>query len=563
MANPISRTTFPKSKESDILLTDDFLHYLQEMHDRFSDRIREIRRVRQKTLEEVHRNGVDSLNQPEVITSTSQWSVDPVPEDLKRPGIEISGPSSLAHMFINAVNPGPEGERAVGYLDDDEDSGGHTLQDTLNSAQNRLQAVEGTLRYEDPSRGRIYEVEPGELPFLMHRERGLHLDEPSVTIDGTPVSATILSTCLTIFHAGRAQIAKNKGVYFYLPKLESSEEVAIYKDFFDLSKKYLNLPKSAVIKGIILVESLPAVYRMEEMLRTLGTYGAGLNAARWDLKASILEYIMTDPKSVWPDRFDVDIKTTAFISNIFRRLVAICLKHGAVAIGGMATALPSRDEDINRLASASIRNDKEWEARQGFLRGWTAHIYHMKTASDPFVERWNTGWAPPKSMKDPSNYPVVIEVPNGQITKEGTRRNVRTVVEYVEGWLSGRGAKGIDSMEGREGKHPALMEDLATARISVGQVSQRIIHQALASDTGETHSLAMIKSIIDSEIQDILRIRSLDLNRSDFDLSKTTYESSRKITLRWIKNYTQLNFKSLGSYTREDLSNIASSPDAF
>ena len=216
MANPISRTTFPKSKESDILLTDDFLHYLQEMHDRFSDRIREIRRVRQKTLEEVHRNGVDSLNQPEVITSTSQWSVDPVPEDLKRPGIEISGPSSLAHMFINAVNPGPEGERAVGYLDDDEDSGGHTLQDTLNSAQNRLQAVEGTLRYEDPSRGRIYEVEPGELPFLMHRERGLHLDEPSVTIDGTPVSATILSTCLTIFHAGRAQIAKNKGVYFYL-----------------------------------------------------------------------------------------------------------------------------------------------------------------------------------------------------------------------------------------------------------------------------------------------------------------------------------------------------------
>ena len=95
-------------------------------------------------------------------------------------------------------------------------------------------------------------------------------------------------------------------------------------------------------------------------------------------------------------------------------------------------------------------------------------------------------------MKDPSNYPVGIEVPNGQITKEGTRRNVRTVVEYVEGWLSGRGAKGIDSMEGREGKHPALMEDLATARISVGQVSQRIIHQALASDTGEPHSLAMI-----------------------------------------------------------------------
>ena len=43
--------------------------------------------------------------------------------------------------MINALNPGPEGERAVGYLDDDEDSGGHSLQDTINSAINRLSLI--------------------------------------------------------------------------------------------------------------------------------------------------------------------------------------------------------------------------------------------------------------------------------------------------------------------------------------------------------------------------------------------------------------------------------------
>ena len=146
---------------------------------------------------------------------------------------------------------------------------------------------------------------------------------------------------------------------------------------FEASRELLKLPQNAIIKAIILVESLPTVFRMENMLYALGSYGAGLNAARWDLKASILEYIMADDKSVWPDRFDVDVKTTDFISNIFRRLVAVCLKHGAVAIGGMATALPSRDEEINELAADSIRSDKEWEARQGFLRGWSAHIYHL------------------------------------------------------------------------------------------------------------------------------------------------------------------------------------------
>jgi malate synthase len=61
------------------------------------------------------------------------------------------------------------------------------------------------------------------------------------------------------------------------------------------------------------------------MLYELGPYAAGLNAARWDLKASVFEYVMADPKSVWPDRFGVDVKTTPFIADIFRRLVAVCL----------------------------------------------------------------------------------------------------------------------------------------------------------------------------------------------------------------------------------------------
>jgi len=81
---------------------------------------------------------------------------------------------------------------------------------------------------------------------------------------------------------------------------------------------------------------------MEEMLHALGPYAAGLNAARWDLKASIFEFVMADPNSVWPDRFGVDIKTTPFISNIFRRLVAVCLKHGAVPIGSECAVVPQQ-----------------------------------------------------------------------------------------------------------------------------------------------------------------------------------------------------------------------------
>ena len=548
----ISRIQIPKIQGADELFTEPYLNYLIHLHDKFSDQIQILRKERLNNLQKAHEHGLETLKLPISEINTQDWHVDTVPEDLKQPGIEISGPSSIASMMINALNPGPEGERAVGYLDDDEDSGGHSLQDTINSAINRLSAINKTLEVVDSNRNRHYKLQPGNLPFFMHRERGLHLDEHEIKIDGSPISATLLGTSLTIFYCGQAQFKNNLGVYFYLPKLESVNEAKLYKQIFDESKKFLNLSESNIIKAIILVESLPAVFQMENMLHALGKYGAGLNAARWDLKASILEFIMTNSNSVWPDRFDVDIKTTEFMSNIFRRLVAICLKHSAVAIGGMATALPSSDDEINKIAANSIQSDKEWEAQQGFIRGWSAHIYHMKTASDPFKNLAKTGWTPSNELKNPENFPIKIETPTGKITSEGTRRNIRTIIEYVEGWLNGRGAKGIDSLEGYPGKRPALMEDLATARISVGQVAQRIIHSVTSEDTGDIHTMEYILSLIESETEAILKIRKQE-SPNEFDSIQKKYIQSSKITSNWIKNYTELNFRSLGSYSKQQL----------
>src|SRR5499425_461113 len=390
------------------LFTPDFCTYLSAMHDEFTPRVHALRRQRDAVLRRALEQGTLPGPPPPSAATTGDWKVPPVPDDLKRPGIEISGPCSITSMFINALNPGPEGERAEGDLDDDEDSAGHRLVDTVRACQNRVAAVNRELSFTDRERNRDYKIAEGELPFFMHRERGLHLDEPDVTVDGAPVNAAILGTALTLFYAGRAQADRGQGIYFYLPKLETPDEARFYRELFDACRERLPFLATATIRGIILVESLPCVYYMEEMLHALGPYAAGLNAARWDLKASIFEYVMTDPKSVWPDRFGVDIKTTPFLADIFRRLVAICLKRSAVPIGGMATALPSNDPEVNRVAAEAIRKDKEWEAAQGFLRGWVAHIFHMKTAADPFKKLIASGFKPTPEMARPENYPVRI-----------------------------------------------------------------------------------------------------------------------------------------------------------
>jgi malate synthase len=266
--------------------------------------------------------------------------------------------------------------------------------------------------------------------------------------------------------------------------------------------------------------------------------------------------VMADPAQVWPDRFGVDIKTTPFLGDIFRRLVAICLKHGAVPIGGMATALPSQDPEVNRVAGDAIRADKKWEAEQGFLRGWVAHIFHMKTAADPFVSLRGSGWKPTPQMADPTRYPVRLEVPKGPITVEGTRRNARMVVDYVEGWLNGRGAKGIDSLAGKPGVHPALMEDLATGRMSTAQIAQRVLHRVKA-DGGEVHDFPLVKRLLQEETDDIVRLGNLSGEAA------SRYRKAQKIAAQWIRNYVEYDFRSLGSYTRADLDRIAAGPDAF
>ena len=79
--------------------------------------------------------------------------------------------------------------------------------------------------------------------------------------------------------------------YIFIPKTESARETKFYNSLFTEIKNSVDELNDVNIKGIILIESLPAVFQMEEMLFALGEYAAGLNAARWDLKASILEYV--------------------------------------------------------------------------------------------------------------------------------------------------------------------------------------------------------------------------------------------------------------------------------
>ena len=66
-------------------------------------------------------------------------------------------------------------------------------------------------------------------------------------------------------------------------------------------------------------------------------------------------------------------------------LVTTCHRRGAHAIGGMAAFIPSRrDAEVNAVALAKVREDKEREASQGYDGTWVAHPDLVPVAIEVF-----------------------------------------------------------------------------------------------------------------------------------------------------------------------------------
>src|SRR5262245_56292608 len=112
------------------------------------------------------------------------------------------------------------------------------------------------------------------------------------------------------------------------------------------------------------------------------------------------------------------------------------------------------------------------------------------------------------------------------------------------------------------------MEDLATGRMSVAQIAQRVRHRAATTDgPAAAHDFPLVKRLLQEECDDILgRLRAGvqdERGRAAYAEAETRYRKAVKIAMRWIKNYADLDFRSLGSYTRADLDRIAAAPDAF
>jgi malate synthase len=436
------------------ILTTEALAFLAELHRQFDARRQELLAARQTRQARYDAGELPDFRADTIAIREGNWTVAPIPAALRDRRVEITGPVERK-MIINALNSG-----AKVFMADFEDSSAPTLANQIDGQINLRDAVNGSIEFTSPE-GKHYRVNNNPA-VLVVRPRGWHLPERHITVDDEPMSGALVDFGLFAFHNAAALQSRDRGPYFYLPKLQAMEEAALWDDVMAAAEDALGLPPDCM-KATVLIETLPAVFQMHEILHALRGRVVGLNCGRWDYIFSYLKTFRCHRDRLLPDRSQVQM-TVPFLKNYSELLIQTCHRRGAFAMGGMAAQIPIKGDDAaNEAALAKVRADKLREVQAGHDGTWVAHPALVSVAQDVFD----------KYMPSPNQLSVtradvkvgrdqLIAPCSGTITRAGFDNNVDVALRYTASWLDGQGCVPIHH----------LMEDAATAEIARSQIWQ-------------------------------------------------------------------------------------------
>jgi malate synthase len=363
----------PHVERSDEVLTPLALQLLASLHRRFNGRRLELLTAREQRQVELDSGVLPDFLPETAAVRAGDWSIASIPADLADRRFQVIGPVDRKTV-ITALNA-----PLRAFTADFEDSCSPTWSNMIRGQVNLADAIRRTITFSDDRTGKIYRLSERTATVVM-RPRGWHLPEKHVRINGEMVSGALFDFAVFIANNHTVLAQRGTGPYFYLPKLESHLEARLWNDVFLTTQEVLGLPRGT-IKATVLIETIPAVFAMDEILHELREHAVGLNYGRWDYVFSFAKTFRQHPDFLLPDRSALGMERH-FLKSSVDLLIQTCQRRGAHAMGAAATAQAS-----NR------------EVFPGDL----------------------------------------IRVPEGEITDSGLRSSIRVAVQYIEAWLRGVG----------------------------------------------------------------------------------------------------------------------------
>ncbi|RPE04747.1 malate synthase A [Candidatus Pantoea deserta] len=487
--------TQPFSSAEQQLFTPEARRFLCELVTRFTSERKRLLGLRQQRQQQYDAGQLPQFDMETASIRESSWRIGSIPADLLDRRVEITGPPDRK-MVINALNA-----NVKVFMADFEDSLTPQWDKLIDGQLTLREAVRGTLRFTSEA-GKIYQL-CAEPAVLMCRVRGLHLDEKHVLWQGSAIPGGLFDFALYFFHNADQLLNKGSGPYFYLPKTESWQEAAWWREIFSFTEDRFDLPRGT-IKATVLIETLPAVFQMDEILWNLRDHIVGLNCGRWDYIFSYIKTLRQHGDRILPDRQSITM-AQPFLDAYSRLLVKTCHRRGAFAMGGMSALIPAKDAARNEWILQRVREDKQREADNGHDGTWIAHPGLADTAMAVFDAALGARQNQLHVLRESDaiiDAAQLLAPCEGERTEAGMRANIRVALRYLEAWLGGNGCVPIDG----------LMEDAATAEIARTSIWQWIHHQQTLSD-GQRVSAESFLRMLEEERQQLNDVRYDDAAR--------------------------------------------------
>jgi len=476
---PGLRLTEPVPQERRHAFSDEALAFVEALTRRFSPRVGALLEARRAAQARVDAGAAPDFAPETADIRNGDWQVADCPAPLNNRRVEITAPAERKKI-IQALN-----SHANAYMADFEDSLTPNWNNVTDGQAALYDACRGKCELTD-ARGKHYALNPDHDCVLIVRPRGWHLTDKTVLVDDKRAPGALVDFGLFFFNNAKPLLERGRGPYFYLPKVEHWKEAELWNDAMNFAEEYVGLPLNT-IKATLLIETLPAVFQMHEILHAMRGRLVGLNCGRWDYIFSYIKTFRAHADRILPERNLVTM-TQPFLRAYALELIKTCHRRNAHAMGGMSAFIPIRnDEAANDKAFEQVRADKLRESEYGHDGTWVAHPGLIDLAAEAFAENMSGANQKSKTPSESVGAADLIAIPQGAISVAGFDNSIQVALRYIAAWLAGSGAVPIFN----------LMEDAATAEIARAQLWQWIKYGARFGD-GAPIDLALFKERLQS-----------------------------------------------------------------
>ena len=484
-----------------------------------------------------------------------------IPADLQRQWVQGTGPAArprteTARSIRNVAYALLSG--ADGWMFDGEDALGQVGSMSLDNQRNLKLAFERADVFMTAAAqvatemnawaqgffGRpIVEDVPAQLGFTtrIFRPRGLHLDDRHVRLEtGEPLSASIVD--MALYASNHAALRRDGGsLVFYLPKIQTAEEAALWNAMLDALERHLGLARGT-IKVYVLVEQVEAAFQLMEIRAALSPHFVGFNTGRWDYINSVSDAASWDPAMINPniDAITMTYGYMRFYEDRVRRAVNTPDRQGRFALwqGGMEPNIPVGSPAGVQASMARAVAGAGREQREGASGKWVAHwkmVHIVRPVWEKAGQANQLGRSFPALTYEKADAEGLFLLEPGPRTIRGARDLISVALQYGNAFGQGFQAAALKPADFFGNDDVLyLMEDMATGEIRLS-ILWEWVHKAarltqadpeLGTREGDVFTAGLCSRLVAEEYEKLQRAGNRDVHD---DSKATTLPIAREI----------------------------------